>query len=309
MINVIIPCLNEELSIEATIRALQSIKNLISQIIVVDNGSSDRTASIAKRCGAKVVFEQTKGKGFAFRRGLTMIEPNCEIVFLIDGDNTYGVEQISRAADLISNYGIDMVVGSRTKTKNETSYRFGHQFGNRALSYFQNLIFGTNIEDTLSGWRLMSRGFALSFPSGASKFELEAELNSHAFHLSSSVSNLPISYIPRVEGSISKLKTYSDGLRILRRLLNLWRNERPRMAYSFFSIPWLILSAVLFERVLAGYLDSGLVPKFPSLIVAVGSFIICSNFWLAGIILENTNLQRAALARFIFLKESLKINN
>lgn len=308
MINVIIPCLNEETSIGEVIRELKSSSTNCSKIIVVDNGSTDRTSEIAREYGAEVVIEPRRGKGFAFRKGLTRISEDCDLIFLVDGDFTYALEGLDQAANLVRTDGYDMVVGERINEVEIEAYRFGHRFGNRILTLFHNLMFGSEIVDTLSGWRLMTRGFALSFPAGASRFELETELNSHAFHLNSAVANFPVRYRARVSGSFSKLSTYSDGFKILRRNTNLWRSERPLLAYTSMSLPWFLASFVLLGRVLSTYIQNGLVPKFPSLIVSVGLFVIGANLWIAGVILERTNLHRTALARYIYLQEQLRIN-
>ena len=304
MINVIIPCFNEENSIVETIEEIRSSSNLVTKIIVVDNGSEDLTSVKARSQGAVVIHEPLRGKGFAFRRGLTEIDQDCSLVFLVDGDFTYGINQLNLAAEKINVFGYDMVVGARVENEKSSSYRFGHKFGNKLLTQVHNFMFGMKITDSLSGWRLMSRGFALSFSAGASRFELETELNAHAYHLRSAVIELPVLYRDRPQNSFSKLKTYSDGFKILRRNANLWRSERPFIAYSFLSLPWFLSSVALLWRVLTGYLDTGLVPKFPSLIVSIGFFVIGANLWIAGIILERTNLQRVALGRYIYLQES-----
>lgn len=306
MINVIIPCFNEEKSIVQTIDEIRDSSNQVSKIIVVDNASKDRTAVWARKAGAVVVHEPLQGKGFAFRRGLTELDPDCSAVFLIDGDSTYGIDQLDEAARLVTSGGYDMIVGERISSADAALYRFGHRTGNRIFTRAHNFLFSMQITDSLSGWRLMSRGFAVSFSAGASKFELETELNAHAYHLSASVTSVEVKYRRRPEGSHSKLNTYRDGLKILRRNTNLWRSERPFLAYSVLSLPWFVFSTLLFARVLAGYLETGLVPKFPSLIVSMGAFVIGANLWIAGIILERTNLQRVALARYIYLQESLR---
>ena len=304
MINVIIPCFNEEHSIEKTIEEINKSSNIVTKIIVVDNASEDSTAIRAQNAGAFVVHEPVRGKGFAFRRGLTEIDQDCRMVFLVDGDYTYGIDQLNLAAEKINVFGYDMVVGARVESEKSSSYRFGHKFGNKLLTQVHNVMFGMEISDSLSGWRLMSRGFALSFTAGASRFELETELNAHAYHLRSAVIEVPVLYRDRPQNSISKLNTYSDGFKILRRNANLWRSERPFIAYSILSLPWFLASVALLWRVLTGYLVTGLVPKFPSLIVSVGFFVIGANLWIAGIILERTNLQRIALGRYIYLQES-----
>jgi len=310
MISVIIPCLNEELSIADTIKELKSSSVYALEIIVVDNGSTDKTFEVACALGVEVIREPKQGKGFAFRRGLSRVSESSEAIFMIDGDSTYSPAKLDLAHKLIVEMGFDMVVGTRVVSSgNDHAYRFGHRTGNRLLTWISKFTFGSEIEDSLSGWRMFSRGFALSFLGGASRFELEAELNAHAFHLKAAVCNIDVEYRERLEGSFSKLDTFRDGLRILKRKIALWRNERPFRAYSSFAFPWILVSTTLLIRALDSYFTTGLVPKFPSLIVSVGGFIIAVNLWAAGMILERTNLQRVAFARYVYLQESSRTSN
>ena len=168
------------------------------------------------------------------------------------------------------------------------------------MSYVFRKLFKIDIADTLSGWRVLSRSFVDSFPGGDSAFEIEAELNAHAFTLSAAVCEVPVDYIGRLDGSNSKLRTYRDGWLILRRNFRLYKSERPMLAYSLLSTPWILISAILLIRVLNTYFETGLVPQFPSLIAAVGGFIVSCNLWVTGMILERVRLQRVALARFAY---------
>jgi glycosyltransferase involved in cell wall biosynthesis len=303
---VLIPCLNEELSIASTIKEIRAASNSIRKIVIIDNGSTDRTAEIALNEGAEVLHEPRKGKGFAFRRGLTSIDKEIKLVFLVDGDGTYAIDKLEKACELVAKQGFDMVVGERSISENsQEAFRFLHKTGNHALTFLQKITFGTEISDALSGWRLMSRGFALSFQGGDTEFELEAELNAHAYRLRASTANVRIDYRERTIGSSSKLRTYSDGWKILKKNLGLWRGERPFRAYSIMSLPWFILGIFLMGRALENFLETGLVPKFPSLIVSIGSFLISLNLWIAGVILERANVQRTAFARNVYLQEML----
>ena len=308
-LTVIIPCLNEAHGIKATISEVQKVLPL-AEIVVIDNGSTDRTVEIAKNSGASILKEPSPGKGYAVRRGFSHITNKSNPVLLIDGDATYEIAPISLALKLLLEDGFDMIIGRRVNELDKIDegrkerFRLGHAFGNRVLSFLFRKLFKLDIHDTLSGWRLMSPGFYNSFPGGASGFEIEAELNAHAFTLDAAVKEIPVTYRGRLEDSHSKLRTYSDGLKILRRNFSLFRSERPSLAYGLLAAPWLGVSFYLGQEVLRTYFDTGLVPRFPSLITSVGGFIVAGNLWVTGMILEKVRLHRVALARMIYSDHS-----
>lgn len=305
MITVIIPCLNEGLAIERTLRELYSTVGKKCQVIVIDNGSKDDTALIARQNGAKVYNEPIKGKGFAFRAGLNYVKPDSRAIVLVDGDSTYSLENLKRDIDFILLEGFDMVVGNRVPDKNSSShFRRGHKFGNRLVTIFFQKLFNYDISDTLSGYRVMSRGFALSFTQGASQFELEAELNVHAFHLKSPVKNVDIEYRSRPQGSQSKLRTYGDGARILLRLFALWRTERPLSAYMTTSFPFLVFGLALFSRAIVPFINTGKVPNLPSLVASIGLLLASTILAVAGVILDRTNVIRSSFSRYLYRQES-----
>jgi len=299
---VILPALNEELAITPTIERIQ-LACPAAEIVVVDNGSSDNTVLIAESLGAKVILEPQKGKGFAVRKGFLSVGENHKFIFMVDADDTYGLEAIDEAIELVKKYGYDMVVGTRMESEDiepgrKVSYKRGHSFGNIVLTFLAQKLHKVEIKDSLSGWRLMSVNFVQSFPGGASGFEIEAELNAHAYIISAGVTNVEISYRGRDVNSHSKLNTYRDGLRILRMNFSLFRDNRPQIAFSLFSLPWLLISTVLIARAWLGYVNTGLVEQFPSLIAGIGALTVAGLLLTSGLILQRVKLIRSNMLRF-----------
>jgi glycosyltransferase involved in cell wall biosynthesis len=275
------------------------------EIWVVDNKSTDKTAELAESAGAKVINCEQSGKGFAVRKAFSLINTNYQAIFMVDGDSTYSNENLPKAINLVSSGGYDMVIGKRIDAnENEAGrlarYRIGHKLGNKVLSFMFRFLFDIKITDIFSGWRVFSPGFAKSFMGGNTSFEIEAELNTHAFVLSAAVTEIPVQYRGRKIGSKSKLKTYSDGSKIIRKQLKLFRNEKPLLAFTLLATPWLFASAWLFNSVLTEFLETGLVPRFPSLIAATGMFILSGLLWIAGVILERVRLLRVNQARTLY---------
>lgn len=305
---VILPALNEELAIPPTLKKITECCPG-AEVVVIDNGSIDNTASVAESLGAKVLIEPQKGKGFAVRRGFASIKKEHKFVFMVDADDTYGLENIDKALELVDKYGYDMVVGTRVESEKvepgrKVSYKKGHTFGNGLLTLIAKKLHKVEIQDSLSGWRMMSSNFVRSFPGGASGFEIEAELNAHVFLLSAAVTNVEISYRGRDVNSHSKLKTYSDGFKILRMNFALFRDNRPQMAFTLFSIPWCAASLALIARAWIGYLNTGLVEQFPSLIAGIGSLIVAGLLLTSGVILQRIKLTRSNILRFEYQKNS-----
>jgi glycosyltransferase involved in cell wall biosynthesis len=301
---VIIPCFNEGLSIQQTISCVFS-EHPQAQIVVVDNASTDDTATKAQELGVTVVSEPRPGKGFAFRRGLTYLNPQITAVLMVDGDATYGMEPLTEAIELVSHYRYDMIVGIRLESVHKSQirtahYRSGHKLGNRALSLIFRRLFGLEISDTLSGWRVFSPEFLYSFHGVSSGFELETELNAHVRAVGALIEELPVSYHGRLEGSESKLSTYRDGWKILRRNVQLVKNERPLFAFGLLATPWFLFSSVLLAVVISDYFQTGMVPRFPSLIASVGSFAIAAQLWVTGMILERVKLNRNTMLQSIY---------
>lgn len=301
---VLLPCLNESISLKKTITSIGS-ELPGCKIIVIDNGSTDGSQLIAKESNAVLIHEPRRGKGYAFKAALKMINADYKAVFMVDADDTYGLENLHKSIDAIRNLGYDMVVGQRNILSNPDThrpgaYRIGHKIGNRIFTLIGEAFHPAGINDTLSGYRVFSPSFLYSFTGGNSGFELEAELNAHAYLMGSAVLNLDVSYRGRNFGSESKLNTYKDGLRILRMSFRIFRNNRPQIAFSIFSLPWLITSILSTYRALAGYFETGLVSQFPSLIVGVGTFVVFSLLITAGIILERVKQVRFTIAQIAY---------
>jgi glycosyltransferase involved in cell wall biosynthesis len=298
----IIPCFNEGLTIQETIDSIFEVEPT-AEIVVIDNASTDDTGVKARDRGVTVVYEPRPGKGFAFRRGLSFIQRQTTSVLMVDGDATYGMESLKIAKGLIENDGFDMIIGVRTQSTTKfrsEHYRRGHVVGNRLLSFVFRKFFGLQISDTLSGWRVFSPAFLYSFQGGNSGFELETELNAHVRSIDALIAEFPISYHGRVEGSESKLSTYRDGWKILRKNIQLVKNERPLLAFTLLATPWISVSSLLMTTVIKDYLSTGLVPRFPSLIAAVGAFAVAAQLAVAGIILERVRLNRTTYLQSIY---------
>jgi glycosyltransferase involved in cell wall biosynthesis len=301
---VLLPTLNEEIAIASTILSIR--KELPkAEIVVIDNGSNDNTVQVALRNKARVIHEPHQGKGFAIRKGFREISQQISVIVMLDGDDTYGCENLAEAVHLVQQAGYDMVVGNRIPVSDTGArkpvFKRGHSFGNRFFSSFSTLLHPVGIVDSLSGWRVMSRGFVQSFAGGATGFEIEAELNAHAYLLKCAVENIEVTYKGRELASHSKLNTYKDGLRILKMNLQLFRDNRPQLAFSLFAFPWLISSVTLTWRALHQYFQTGLVLQFPSLIAGVGCFLTALLLMIAGMILQRVKTLRENLAQYQFM--------
>ena len=238
-IAILVPCHNEELTITAVVKDFK--KALPHAVIYVyDNSSTDNTAEVAKKAGAIIYQEKNIGKGNVIRRMFSDIE--ADIYIMVDGDDTYEAKKsVEMVNQLIAN-NLDMVVGVRKTSNSDGEYRRGHIFGNWMLTTFVSLIFGSGFSDMLSGYRVMSRRFVKSFPAMSKGFEIETEITVHALQLGLSYAEKETIYNARPEGSESKLSTLNDGIRILRMITLLFKEEKP---FYFFSILSLLFSQYL----------------------------------------------------------------
>ena len=297
-IAVLIPCYNEEIALPRVIRdfrqALPSAK-----IYVYDNTSTDHTAEVAARAGAIVGHEPFPGKGNVMRRMFSDID--ADIYVLVDGDDTYDAEAVRKMVRALLDRQLDMVNGARV-TSIKAAYRFGHRFGNRLLTGLVQWIFGKQFDDMLSGYRVFSRRFVKSFPAISSGFEIETELTVHALELRMKTTEVPIRYKDRPEGSTSKLNTIRDGLRILKMIGVLVKEERPLMFFASSFVALALLSIGLVTPVVLEFLETGLVRRFPTAILSAAIMLLAFLSIFCGLILDTVTHSRRELKRLAYLE-------
>lgn len=283
-IAVLIPCYNESQTIEKVVRDWR--KELPEAVIYVyDNNSTDHTDDIARAAGAVVRYEYQQGKGNVIRRMFREIDAQCYI--MIDGDDTYPAEMGREMTDLVLERNVDMVVGDRlSSTYFEENKRPFHNFGNSMVRGTINKLFRSNIRDIMTGYRAFSYEFVKSFPVLSKGFEIETEMSIHAVDKNMNVANVIIEYRDRPEGSESKLNTYSDGFKVLKTIGRLYRNYKPMQFFGIVALILMIISAVMFIPVLAIYIQTGLVPNFPTLIVSGFIALAALESLFSGMILS-----------------------
>ncbi|WP_135466218.1 glycosyltransferase [Crenalkalicoccus roseus] len=298
-IAVLIPCYNEEVAIPGVVRAFRATLPAAA-IYVYDNNSRDRTREVAGAAGAVVRTEALQGKGNVVRRMFADIE--ADVYVLVDGDGTYDAAAAPAMVRLLIEQRLDMVTGVRVTPEETTgAYRPGHRFGNAMLTGMVRLLFGNRITDMLSGYRVFSRRFVKSFPALAEGFETETEFTVHALQLRMPVGELRTAYGERPQGSASKLRTYTDGLRILRTIVNLVKGERPLAFFSAAGAALLVLALAVFLPVLAEYLRTGLVPRFPTVVLATGLGLASLLSFACGLILDTVTRGRKEAKRIAYL--------
>lgn len=296
-IAVIIPCHNEEVAIAKVVGDFRAALPS-AQIHVYDNNSSDRTAQAAAAAGALVGFEPFPGKGNVMRRMFSDID--ADVYVLVDGDDTYEGTAAPGMVRLLLEDQLDMVNGARVSEQKE-AYRFGHRFGNVLLTRMVAAIFGRQFSDMLSGYRVFSRRFVKSFPALAHGFEIETELTVHALELRMKTAEVPTRYKERPEGSASKLNTVRDGLRILRAIAALAKEERPLL---FFGAAFALLAALslgLAAPVVGEYWRSGLVPRLPTAVLAASTMLLAFLSLACGLVLDSVTRARRELKRLAYL--------
>lgn len=295
---VLIPCLNEETTIS---QVVNDFRNHLpdAKIYVYDNNSTDNTSEVARDAGAIVRLESLKGKGNVVRRMFADIE--ADIYIMVDGDDTYNAADSPQMIDLLVNDQLDMVNGARV-ADNKLSFPPGHQMGNRVLSMLIANIFGKGLSDLFSGYRVFSRRFVKSFPAMSIGFEIETEFTIHALELRMKLAEVESSYKARPEGSVSKLNTTKDGLRVLKLIINFIIAERPFQFFSVLSFLLAIVSVIFAIPILIEYLDTGLVPRFPTAILCSALMVLSFLSFYAGLILDAVTSSRREMKRLFYLQ-------
>jgi len=296
-IAVLVPCYNEEATVAQVVRDFRAALPGAT-VYVYDNNSRDGTAEAARGAGAVVRRAPLQGKGNVLRAMFADIEADAYV--LVDGDGTYDAAAAPSLVRAMSSGGFDMVSGARVSDAVE-AYRRGHRFGNWLLTTLVREIFGRRFRDMLTGYRVFSRRFVKSFPASSAGFEIETELTIHALQMRLPSEEIDTAYGARPEGSSSKLNTIRDGLRILRLIALLVREERPLAFFSIAGGLMLLFAGVLVGPVLLEYFETGLVRRFPTLMVGVGAAATAITSFACGLILDSVARGRMELRRLAYL--------
>lgn len=301
-IAVIIPCLNEEKTVRKVVndfkKVLSEEKEIEYSIYVYDNGSTDKTVEEAKKANATVKIEPEKGKANAIRRAFREVEADYYI--MVDGDDTYDPETAREIIKIIKEKQPDIINCIRVQ-QSEKAYRKGHRLGNRILNKTIRVVFGKEFKDMLSGYKAMSRRFVKSFPLLSKGFDLETEIAVHALELKCSIEYVYSKYKERPEGSHSKLRTYRDGIKILKLIINLFRHERPLQFYGLIGLILAAISILLGIPVVIEFIQTGKVPRFPTAILASAIGIIAVVFFSIGLINDSIARARKEIKMLAFI--------
>ncbi|MBR2240729.1 MAG: glycosyltransferase [Clostridia bacterium] len=283
-IAVLIPCYNESKTIEKVVKDYKAALPE-ADIYVYDNNSKDGTDEIARNAGAIVRYETKQGKGNVIRTMFRDIEADCYL--MIDGDDTYPAENAQEMCDYVLNQNVDMVIGDRlSSTYFQENKRPFHNLGNKMVRGLINKIFKNNIHDIMTGYRAFSYKFVKSYPILSKGFEIETEMSIHAVDKNFTLKEIPVQYRDRPAGSVSKLNTYKDGARVLKTIATLFKEYKPSMFFNTISVLFYIVSLILAIPVFNEYFKTGLVPRFPSLIVAGIMLVVALLLNITGIILQ-----------------------
>jgi glycosyltransferase involved in cell wall biosynthesis len=293
---VLIPCYNEAQSIAGVVRNFQQALPSAG-IFVYDNNSTDATASVAADAGAEVRRETLQGKGNVIRRMFADVD--ADIYLLVDGDGTYDAESAAEMIRRLVDDNLDMVNAARDGE--QSAYRYGHRFGNVILSGIVSAVFGRQLSDILSGYRVFSRRFVKSFPGLSRGFEIETELTVHALELRLPIVEIRTPYRARQEGSVSKLATFRDGLRILTTIFVLIKEERPLQFFGSIAVLLAVVALLLATPLFITYVATGLVPRLPTAILVTGMMLAALLSLFAGLILSTVTRGRREMKRLHYL--------
>ncbi|MEU9100986.1 glycosyltransferase family 2 protein [Streptomyces sp. NPDC048361] len=294
----VIPCYNEEAAIGKVVGDLRATLPE-AVIFVYDNASTDNTVAEALKAGALVRHEPRKGKGNVIRRAFADIE--ADALLIIDGDDTYDASRAREMVDLLFEGPYDQVVGARREIV-ETAYRAGHAVGNRLLTGTVRSLFGNDVSDMLSGYRVFSRRYVKSFPALSREFETETEMTVHALSLRLPTAEMEVDFKDRPAGSVSKLRTYRDGWRILKLILGLARRQRPSQFHAAIAALLTLVSLILGLPLVTEFVRTGAVPRLPTAVLAAAIMIIAVLVLMVGYILESFMHMRQEQARLAHLR-------
>lgn len=297
-IAVLLPCHNEEAAVAEVVAAFRAALPAAT-IYVYDNNSTDRTLEVAQAAGAVVRTERHQGKGYVVRRMFADVD--ADIYVLADGDATYDAPSTLPMIARLVEEKLDMVVGARVH-REEAAYRRGHQTGNRLLTAFVTNIFGQSFSDMLSGYRVFSRRFVKSFPVLSGGFEIETELTIHALELELPVAEVNTPYYARPKGSASKLNTWRDGFSILWAIFQIYRSERPLLLFSAIALALALVSIGLAIPIVITFIQEGIVPRFPTAILATGLMLTALLSFASGIVLDTVTRGRREAKLLAYLR-------
>jgi glycosyltransferase involved in cell wall biosynthesis len=298
-IAVLVPCFNEEAAVATVVADFRKCLPG-AEIFVYDNNSRDRTAEVASAAGARVRGERRQGKGHVVRRMFADVD--ADVYVLVDGDATYDAPSAPRMIDRLVNDHLDMVVGFRVD-QSVAAYRPGHRTGNWMLTGFLSSVFGEAFKDILSGYRVFSRRFVKSFPVLSDGFEIETELSVHALELALPIAEIETPYYARPEGSVSKLNTWSDGLRILGTILKLYRSEKPLRFFTAIGVFLALVSIGLAIPIIITFLEEGLVPRLPTAVLSMGLMIVAILSVSSGLVLDTVTRGRREMKLLAYLSQ------
>lgn len=296
-IAVTLPCYNEAATIAQVIRDFRKALP-DADIYVFDNNSTDETAQVAEAAGAIVRTETRQGKGHVVRRIFADVE--ADIYVMADGDATYDASVAPALVEVMIKNKIDMVVGTRSGVTQDAG-REGHAFGNKIFNRLYQLMFGRDFTDIFSGYRVFSRRFAKSFPATSGGFEIETEMSVHASQIGMAVLERPTHYGVRPEDSQSKLRTFRDGFKILGMFAVLAKETRPAAFFGALGLALLLAATVLAAPLVVTYAQTGLVPRYPTLILATGMGVVASILSVCGLVLDSLARARIEQKRSVFL--------